>query len=238
MSAPLVINLRDGSVWERRAATSSGLALYALAGSPSCCPPQVMATEAELAEHGIVGSADVLPVPAGPEPQALSVEQLRAELVVSEQRSERRRIAWRMARSRAISAGGAADRYAARSRDAQDAVQHMLFAVLAGQLAMHEANRERQELRARVAELEAERHSTNEVLSDVMVERSADRLTALFAPTQVLGATARQLAECSVCRAPRADWCPDCGVCAANCYGLRETTSCSHARAPWVVRDA
>ncbi|MEV5953765.1 hypothetical protein AB0M11_08300 [Streptomyces sp. NPDC051987] len=86
---------------------------------------------------------------------AAELEQLRTALAVSEQRSERRRIAWRMARSRAISTGGAADRYAARSRDAQEALQHMLFAVIAGQLALHEANRERKELRARVAELEA-----------------------------------------------------------------------------------
>jgi plasmid replication initiation protein len=46
---------------------------------------------------------------------------------------------------------------------------------------------ELERLRARVAELLAERHSTNEALADVTVaERSADKLTALFAPTQVL----------------------------------------------------
>lgn len=51
-------------------------------------------------------------------------------------------------------------------------------------------------LRARVAELESERHSTNEALDDAVaalraretasVDRSADKLTALFAPTQAL----------------------------------------------------
>lgn len=42
-------------------------------------------------------------------------------------------------------------------------------------------------LRARVAELETERHTTNDALADITVaERSADRLTALFAPTQAL----------------------------------------------------
>lgn len=67
MSAPLVINLKDGSVWERRAVTGEGVALYALAGSCKC-PEFVMATESELAALGIVGSADVLPMPVGPQP--------------------------------------------------------------------------------------------------------------------------------------------------------------------------
>jgi hypothetical protein len=40
------------------------------------CPELVMATYAELAEHGIVGSADALPVPAGSVPQPLSAERL------------------------------------------------------------------------------------------------------------------------------------------------------------------
>ncbi|MFF3848021.1 hypothetical protein [Streptomyces sp. NPDC002328] len=78
-------------------------------------------------------------------------------LLDAEARAERYRIAWGMARSRAISTGGAADRYAARARDAQEVIQHMLFTVIAGQMALHQANRERQELRERVAELEAER---------------------------------------------------------------------------------
>ncbi|KOG21759.1 hypothetical protein ADK36_12295 [Streptomyces viridochromogenes] len=44
-----------------------GEALYALAAVEDC-PDLVMATLAELAEHGIAGSADVLPMPVGPEP--------------------------------------------------------------------------------------------------------------------------------------------------------------------------
>jgi hypothetical protein len=39
-------------VWERRAETRGGLALYALEGVCQC-PPYVMATLEELAEHGI-----------------------------------------------------------------------------------------------------------------------------------------------------------------------------------------
>ncbi|NUS79127.1 MAG: hypothetical protein HOV70_23405 [Streptomyces sp.] len=79
MSAPLVINLRDGSVWERRAMSQAGVALYALAGT-CACPEYVMASEAELAELGIVGSADVLPMPVGPEPRT-EVERLAKRVV-------------------------------------------------------------------------------------------------------------------------------------------------------------
>jgi hypothetical protein len=69
MSAPLVVNTRDGACWTRRTVTSGGIALYALADVCKC-PEFVMATLAELAERGIVGSADALPMPVGPEPQA------------------------------------------------------------------------------------------------------------------------------------------------------------------------
>jgi hypothetical protein len=69
MSAPLVVNTRDGVCWTRRMVTSGGIALYA-PESVRTCPEFVMATLPELAEHGVVGSADVLPVPVGPESQA------------------------------------------------------------------------------------------------------------------------------------------------------------------------
>ncbi|WP_432182089.1 hypothetical protein [Streptomyces sp. NBC_00063] len=67
MSTPLVVNTMDGTCWTRRAVTCGGLALYAPEGVCGC-PEFVMATLPELAEHGIAGSADVLPVPAGAEP--------------------------------------------------------------------------------------------------------------------------------------------------------------------------
>lgn len=70
MSAPLVVNTADGTVWTRRGALRGGDPLYAPQGVCSC-PEFVMATLVELAEHGIVGSADVLPVPVGSEPLAL-----------------------------------------------------------------------------------------------------------------------------------------------------------------------
>lgn len=79
---PLVVNTRDGECWERRAVTDSGLGLYAVKGSCKC-PPFKMATLAELAERGIAGSADVLPVPVGPVPQASERDRLRAAYIVA-----------------------------------------------------------------------------------------------------------------------------------------------------------
>jgi hypothetical protein len=69
MSAPESVRTKDGVCWTRRTVTSGGIALYAPEGVCKC-PEFVMATLAELAEHGIVGSADVPPMPVGPVPQA------------------------------------------------------------------------------------------------------------------------------------------------------------------------
>ncbi|MEV8432038.1 hypothetical protein ACWHLZ_27870 [Streptomyces chartreusis] len=74
MSAPLVVNTMDGTVWTRRGALRGGEPLYAPEGVCRC-PEFVMATLAELAEHGIAGTAEVLPVPVGTEPQ-LTPERL------------------------------------------------------------------------------------------------------------------------------------------------------------------
>lgn len=73
MSAPERVRTTDGMVWERRAETRGGLALYALEGVCKC-PPYVMATLSELAEHGVQGSElaavvaelGALPMPEGP----------------------------------------------------------------------------------------------------------------------------------------------------------------------------
>lgn len=72
MSAPLVVNTKDGTVWTRREGMRGGEALYA---PEKCgtCPQFVMATLTELAEHGIVGSSDVLPVPVSPAQQPLAL---------------------------------------------------------------------------------------------------------------------------------------------------------------------
>lgn len=81
MSAPRFVNTTDGTCWSRREATRDGEPLYALASCEGC-PELVMATYAELAEHGIAGTADVLPVPVGPQTlKPLSeLEALRAQV--------------------------------------------------------------------------------------------------------------------------------------------------------------
>jgi hypothetical protein len=122
---PLVVNTRDGVVWLRRAVTEDGHGLYAV--TDSCkCPPYLMATLAELAAHGIAGSADALPMPAGPEPRSHSVLD--------------------------------------RARDA-----------LGARLAKDDLRLVLENVIRYAAELEAERHSTNEALSDAAEQLRADR---------------------------------------------------------------
>ena len=75
MSAPESVRTRDGITWTLRTVTSSGIALYAPKGVCEC-PDFVMATLAELAEHGIqsaelaevVACEGALPMPVGPVP--------------------------------------------------------------------------------------------------------------------------------------------------------------------------
>jgi uncharacterized coiled-coil DUF342 family protein len=74
-------------------------------------------------------------------------DALRARVGELETASRRYRTAWQMARTRALSTGNAADRYAARARDLQTALQDATAAILGAQI-------ERDELLARVAELE------------------------------------------------------------------------------------
>jgi hypothetical protein len=145
MSAPLVINLKDGSVWERRAVTGEGVALYALAGSCKC-PEFVMATESELAALGIVGSADVLPMPVGPE---TSLPQGRewAELLARYGRA--------LAPFCADPAAAAVAVMAVRDHEAEFLL------------------RDAQRSQDRVTELELERHETNESLDDAVQELRA-----------------------------------------------------------------
>lgn len=83
MSAPESVRTKDGITWTLRTVTSSGIALYAPKGVCEC-PAFVMATLAELAEHGIqsaelaaaVAEHGAFPVPVGPVPQELPAERL------------------------------------------------------------------------------------------------------------------------------------------------------------------
>ncbi|MFE2965566.1 hypothetical protein ACFXKC_18170 [Streptomyces sp. NPDC059340] len=158
---PLVVNTADGSCWLRRAVTSDGRGLYALAGSAEGVPDEVLTSLAELAELGITGSAFALPVPVGTELRDVEEELIGANLSLYEERLDSARL----------------------------------------RLALKSAQRGRRELRARVSELELERHSTNEALDDAVqalradraepvkrpsASESANRLTAFFAPVASL----------------------------------------------------
>ncbi len=164
MSAPLVVNTKDGTCWTRREATRGGESLYA---PEKCgqCPEFVMATLTELAEHGIVGSADALPMPTGPEPLALSEQQIEA-LAAAGDRVVNDAVhqdlcacdAWP---ERCLSTGN----YFMGAWDVSG-----LETALPAVLGLWEQMRggELKSLRARVAELEVERHSTNEALDDAV----------------------------------------------------------------------
>jgi hypothetical protein len=82
-------------------------------------------------------------------------------LLDAEAHAARYRVAWGMARTRARSAMSGADRYAARSRELQTALQECVFALLGMQM-------ERDAARAEVERLRAERHETNEALDDAV----------------------------------------------------------------------
>jgi hypothetical protein len=68
---PLVVNTQDGSCWLRQAVTRGGKGLYALAGTVAGAPDVVLATMADLAEHGLSSVAFALPMPVGPTPRTL-----------------------------------------------------------------------------------------------------------------------------------------------------------------------
>lgn len=65
-SDPAAVTTKDGVSWLRRAVTQDGRGLYAVDGSCQC-PEYLLATLAELAENGIQGQADALPMPVGPQ---------------------------------------------------------------------------------------------------------------------------------------------------------------------------
>lgn len=148
MSAPLVVNTRDGVCWTRRAVTSAGIVLYA-PESVRTCPEFVMATLAELAEQGIVGSADVLPMPVREEPRDLAATFDRDET------AEERQARWEKA---AWTAGRTVDRNTLGVYMAvADAEQQKLADDWARSVTSSDAELKR--LRARVAELEAAQES-------------------------------------------------------------------------------
>jgi hypothetical protein len=75
---------------------------------------------------------------------AAEIRRLRTE-------RNRYRTAWRLARTRALSTSGAADRYATRAREGQTALQDMLGVLLGAQMELDEAQAEVAALKAVLA---------------------------------------------------------------------------------------
>jgi hypothetical protein len=192
MSFPIAVNTADGTCWTRRGALRGGEALYAPEGVCSC-PEFVMATLAELAEHGIVGSADALPMPAGPGPvseaeldAALTEVSafLRVRLALESAKRGRRELRAELHTAQAHGRTFLEQRNAhakellelrGRLRVAEDLRVRALGENDALRKQRGDAGRERDTLRERVAELEAERHTTNEALSDAAEQLRKDR---------------------------------------------------------------
>ncbi|MCM1974594.1 hypothetical protein [Streptomyces sp. G1] len=165
MSGPLVVNTKDGTVWTRRGAFRGGEPLYA--PQAICqCPELVMATLPELAEHGIAGTADALPMPVGPEqplalPWAHAMSDDDLHLFLDDLVSA--------ALNRWRSEPETPDRVTLAEVEKACARWRT-----PGQ-GYRSDESEVDVLLAWVAELEAERHSTNESLSEAAEQLRADR---------------------------------------------------------------
>ena len=161
MSAPLVVNTADGTVWTRRGALRGGEALYAMAGV-SDCPELVMVTLAELAEHVIVGAADVLPVPVGDPPRLLAEDRATIAGLIGEAKRAVPALLVQLAQS-------VHDRLAHDHSTQREDWYCMNLTSWMGER-MGPVLRRLLDAEARIAELEAERHSTNEALDDAVQE--------------------------------------------------------------------
>ncbi|MFJ4649511.1 hypothetical protein ACIP6Q_39255 [Streptomyces bobili] len=179
MSAPLVVNTKDGTVWTRREGSRGGEALYA---PEKCgtCPQFVMATLTELAEQGIAGSANVLPVPTAPAPRLLAADRSAIAELIGDAKPA--------APSLLVSFGESVrDR---REHDHSTQCEDWFCLNLAAYMGerMGPVLRRLLDAEARVGELLAERHSTNESLSKAAeaLRANRDRIAELeAAPTTV-----------------------------------------------------
>lgn len=223
---PMRVMTLDGAVWVRAAVTRAGLGLYCPEGVVSC-PRFVMATLAELAEHGVKAAPPVtdlsdavalmgaLPMPVG--------ESMRVEL------SDEQLEALSAAGNRALNDHYHEDLCYCRSWPAScessggyfmGTWDTAAFAIgLPSVLGVWETLRndrhaaknaelrvENEHLRARVAELES--------------------------------ATARQkrpVLACEACGDLPEKWCPDCAACKAGCFGGHDGNQCTHPNTGWAV---
>jgi hypothetical protein len=139
-----------------------------------------MATLAELAEHGIAGSADVLPMPVGPEPQALSAERLAEIRSLDLLALVDDRVAPVISGHLAVLLDEVVRLRAVRAAIGDEVARFGIYgAALPATKALvkraDELVTENGQLRAQVAELLAERHETNEALDDAVQELREDR---------------------------------------------------------------
>jgi hypothetical protein len=193
-----------------------------------------------------VAAMGALPVPLGhAEPgDASSLEEHLREALAGaavaddlyrewQQRAERYRIAWRMARTRALATAGAADRAGARVRELQAALQDGVGALLAVQM-------ERDALRAQVAELIQQR---DRIASDTIkalaagddATRPADEDPIAYSLTEQAGCACGPQMRCPNGHCSRHYMCQDCGnCCSCRCAGA-PTVEALHASSGAVI---
>lgn len=205
MHDPLVVNTQDGSCWRRRAVTREGRGLYGLEGTAADAPGLVLSSLADLAELGLASMADVLPVPQGPEPKALSEERLavlrrlrtHCEAAQFESEDDRQPHVWGPSPypKREMCQRCTVRREWAEDADATDVVL------------LAEVDR----LRSQVAALLAERHSTNESVDDAAkaLRSQRDRIAELEAAAQAARAVHVKFTTSDHCQADAERWpCP------------------------------
>ena len=237
---PLVVNTQDGSCWTRRAVTREGRGLYGLEGTAKDAPELV-----DLAEHGLASMADALPMPVGPEPQGLTAEQRSAiASLIGDAKP---------ASAMLLHAFGEAVRDCREHEHPKSEDFYCLnLTAWMGERAglvlrsLLDAEAESARLRARCAELEAERHSTNEALDDAVRELRARRSETATAPYKATPETRAQMrsaltkhhttarsGSCENCGSVPEEWCPDCAACQQGCFGGFNGNACTHSKAPW-----
>jgi hypothetical protein len=190
---PLVVNTKGGVVWTLRAVSEDGKGWYAPEAVCSC-PRFLLTPLSELAALGITGSADVLPVPVGPEPQPLSAERLAEAgergAHLYEFGGDATADEWNRLAGDDVPALVTEIRRLTAQRDRRRARLVALQNDVLNMRGVLSPNGEERKvpmplgdaltpavewLVNRVAELEAERHSTNEALSEAAEALRADR---------------------------------------------------------------
>jgi hypothetical protein len=88
---------------------------------------------------------------------------------------------------------------------------------------------------ARIAELEAERLTTNEALDDAVQElrRRSCAACGQLPAALVNPAVPNSSGTCRNCGSAPDQWCPDCAACERGCFDAFDGNACTHAQAKW-----